>query len=321
MRRTETDADTGGSPAPGGHHQWPRRSAAAAVCLRATALSLLLLAAPITRTAAPAAAAEEETLAGEEPAEAGAGEAEAPAAYTVKIEGVDESGIRSTLERSSQLVALVDKPPLTQAALVRRIQGDFDRFRAVLRSEGYYDSLIDYRIDDQASPVAITVVVDTGPVYRLQLYDVLFQEESPETPRVPPPLSALGLRLDQPARAADVIGAEQRLLATLADEAHPLAHLVDREAIVDHNDRTMRVTVRIDPGPFTRFGPLTLLGLDTVQEDYIRALVPWSEGDPYDQRKVDARHRRVRVDLRGCCLVETESARIKLRQVPGRLSS
>lgn len=263
---------------------------AAAARLPALAFSLLL-AASIAATARPVAAAADETLAGEEPAEGAAGEAEAPAAhaaYTVKIEGVAHSGIQSTLERSSQLVTLVNKPPLTQAALVRRIQGDFDRFRAVLRSEGYYDALIDYRIDDQASPMSVTVVVDTGPIYRLQLYDVLFEEEAAETPRVPPPLSALGLRLDQPARAADIIGAEQRLLFALADEAHPLARLVDREAIVDHNDRTMRVTVRIDPVPFTRFGPLTILGLNNVREDYVRTLVPWQEGDPYDQRKVDA---------------------------------
>jgi len=246
----------------------------------------LLLAVSIAGAALPAAAGE--TLADEEAVEGSSGAAEAPAAYTVKIEGVDDSGITSTLERSSQLVALVGKPPLTQAALVRRIQGDFERFRAVLRSEGYYDALIDYRIDDQTSPLAITIVIDTGPVYRLQLYDVLFEEESVETPRVPPPLSALGLRLDQPARAADIIGAEQRLLSTLADEAHPLARLVDREAIVDHNERTMRVTVRIDPGPFSRFGPLTILGLGNVREDYVRTLVPWQEGDPYDQRKVDA---------------------------------
>lgn len=225
-----------------------------------------------------------ETAAGEDSVAA----AEAPAAYTVKIEGVDDSTVRSLLESSSQLVALASKPPATQAALVRRIQGDFDRFRAVLRSEGYYDSLIDYRIDGQATPMAVTVMVDTGPTYRLQSYDVIFQGESEEEPRVPPPLSALGLRLDQRARAADVVGAEQRLLTTLADEAHPLADMTKREAIVDHNDRTMRVTVHIDPGPFTRFGPLAILGLETVREDYVRTLVPWQQGDPYDQRKVDA---------------------------------
>ncbi|MFO1114012.1 MAG: BamA/TamA family outer membrane protein, partial [Rhodospirillales bacterium] len=38
----------------------------------------------------------------------------------------------------------------------------------------------------------------------------------------------------------------------------------------------------------SRFGPLTILGLGNVREDYVRTLVPWQEGDPYDQRKVDA---------------------------------
>ncbi|MFO1120591.1 MAG: hypothetical protein U1E38_11075 [Rhodospirillales bacterium] len=105
--------------------------------------------------------------------------------------------------------------------------------------------MFDYRFEDQASPLAITVVVDTSPVYRLQLYDVLF-ERSVETPRVPPPLSALGLRLDRPARRRYHRRRAAQLLSTLADEAHPLAELVNREAVVDHNERTMRVTVRID---------------------------------------------------------------------------
>ena len=91
--------------------------------------------------------AEQETLAETPPAEAAA-------AYSVKIEGVDDSSIRSLLERSSQLITLADRAPPTQAGLVRRIEGDFERFRTVLRSEGYYDSTVDYRIDDQATPQA-----------------------------------------------------------------------------------------------------------------------------------------------------------------------
>ncbi|MFO1120590.1 MAG: hypothetical protein U1E38_11070 [Rhodospirillales bacterium] len=47
------------------------------------------------------AAATGETLADGEAASS-SGAAEAPAAYTVKIEGVDDFGIRSILERSSQ---------------------------------------------------------------------------------------------------------------------------------------------------------------------------------------------------------------------------
>ncbi|MBK8208982.1 MAG: outer membrane protein assembly factor [Rhodospirillales bacterium] len=248
--------------------------------------ALMVLLAALQAMTLPAAS-EDETPVAEQPA------AEASIAYKVNIEGVDDSGIRSLLERSSQLLALADKPPLTQAGLERRIQGDFERFRAVLRSEGYYDSLIDYRIDDQVSPIVITVVVDVGPVYRLQAYDVVFENEDTEAPREPPPLSALGLRLGERARSADVITAEQRLLSVLAEEAHPLAERTDRQAIVNHDDRSMKVTVRIDPKQFSRFGVMTILGLDTVQEVYIRRLIPWREGDPYDQRKVDAFRRKL----------------------------
>jgi translocation and assembly module TamA len=246
---------------------------------------LLLILWALPMSALPAAA-EEETLAAEQPADAAV-------AYTVAIEGVEDSGIRSILQRSSQLFALDDKPPLTQAGLVRRIQDDFERFRAVLRSEGYYDSLSDFRIDDQKSPMAITVKVDAGPVYKLQSYDVVFENETQDVAREPPPPSGLGIVIGERARAAAVVGAEQRLLATLAQEAHPLARRTDREVIVNHDDRSMRVTVHIDPGPFSRFGPVSIVGLETIDEIYIRRLIPWREGEPWDERKVDAFRRKL----------------------------
>jgi len=232
------------------------------------------------------ALAEQETLA--EPPEP-----EAPPAYTVAIEGVGDSAVRSLLERSSQLITLADKAPPTEAGMVRRLEGDFERFRTVLRSEGYYDSTIDYRIDDQVEPQAITVVIDTGPAYSLTTYELTWVGDHAEAAPSPPPLNRLGLRLGERARSADVIGAERRALARLADAAHPLAQLVDRDAVVDHRDRSMHVQVQIDPGPFTRFGTLTIEGLATVREDYVRTLVPWREGDAYDQRKVNAFRERL----------------------------
>lgn len=230
--------------------------------------------------------AEQETIAGAEPAEAAV-------AYEVTFEGVEDSAIRSLLERSSQLVSLAGRPPLTQAGLVRRIEGDQERFRAVLRSEGYYDPLIKYQIDDQVDPNTITIIVDSGPVYRLLSYDVTFQGDPSDSAGEPPPLSELGLRLDERARAADVVNAQQRLLDALADEAHPLARVDDREVIINHDERSMRVTVRLDPGPIARFGAVTLEGLETVEEAYVRRLIPWREGDLYDQRKVDAFRRKL----------------------------
>jgi translocation and assembly module TamA len=237
----------------------------------------------------PVSAQEQEQQAPEVAAE----RAEDPVAYQVEIEGVSDSDIRSLLQRSSQLLALANRPPLTQAALVRRIEADFERFRSVLRSEGYYDAVINYRIDDQATPQVITISVDTGPAYRLMSYDVTFEGETDQALREAPPPSGLGLRLGERARAAEVVGAEQRLFRVLAEEAHPLAELQDREVIVDHDERGMRVSVRIDPGPVSQFGPTKLTGLDTVNEQYIRRLIPWRQGDLYDQRKVDAFRRKL----------------------------
>lgn len=228
------------------------------------------------------ARAEQETLSESEAPEA------TTAAYTVRISGVEDDAIRSVLERSSQLISLRDKPPAGQPGLVRRIEGDFERFRTVLRSEGYYDSTVDYRIDETTSPQTIIVVVDTGPAYKLQAYDVAYVGDDAVGAPEPPPLTALGLQLGKRARSADILAAERKILGTLANEARPLARLADRDAVVDHRDRSMRVDVHIDPGPFARFGSVTFEGLDTVRESYVRTLVPWRQDEPYDQRKVDA---------------------------------
>ncbi|MCU0895825.1 MAG: hypothetical protein MUD06_16265, partial [Rhodospirillales bacterium] len=63
-------------------------------------------------------------------------------AYSVEIEAADDAGLgrrlRGLLERSSQLIALKDRPPFTAVGLKRRIDGDIERFQDVLRSEGYY---------------------------------------------------------------------------------------------------------------------------------------------------------------------------------------
>ncbi|MBK8174167.1 MAG: outer membrane protein assembly factor [Rhodospirillales bacterium] len=224
-------------------------------------------------------------------------------AYTVTIEGVEDGGLSDLLERSSQLIALKDNAPASEAGLVRRITDDLERFRIVLRAEGYYDSTIEYRIDRTAIPANITVVIDTGRGYRLTHYDVTFSDgSSPDSsgpttqpsaepippPPPPPPLSNLGLKLDARVRSAEILMAEKRIFAALADAAYPFAKLIDRRVVVDHRDQSVSVDVAIDPGPFCRFGAVSFVGLIGVHEWYVRSLVPWKEGEPYDQRKVDA---------------------------------
>jgi translocation and assembly module TamA len=97
----------------------------------------------------------------------------------------------------------------------------------------------------------------------------------------------LGLEKGMVAAARAVVDAEARLLSQLAAQTYPLAQVQDRKVIVDHADRSMTVEWHIDTGPTARFGAVTMEGVQSIDETFLRARLPWREGEPFDARKVD----------------------------------
>ncbi len=121
--------------------------------------------------------------------------AAAPLAYEVTLEGDLPSSLQERLEISSQLLKLQEQPPVSRAALDRRILDDLDRFLRILKSEGHYGATIDYRIeekDDESLEVILTVV--PGPPYRITGYAVVYQGKGLEA-HPPPALRYGDLRL------------------------------------------------------------------------------------------------------------------------------
>ncbi len=237
------------------------------------------------------------STAGEGHAGAGAGGSEpastpaAAASYKAEIVAADGAELdrrtRALLEKSSQLIALSDRPPFTDLGLQRRIEADTERFRDVLRSEGFYRSAISADIERETKPLRVRLVIDPGPVFHFGAFTVRYtgSEDAATAPK--PELKDLGIKPGAVARAPEVVAGERRALRFLADRGHPLAQVRDRKVVVDHATETMRVALEIDPGPEARFGAVTIAGLGGVEEDYVRVLVPWRKGDLYDERLVD----------------------------------
>lgn len=221
-------------------------------------------------------------------------------AYAMELVGVEDKDLRSLLEAGSLLLARRDDPPLTAAGLVRRIEADVERFRRVLRSQGYYDGEIGFALDEASVPAAVTVRVSPGEPYALSIYRIRFVEDAQSAPPEAPPAEALGLRLGTRTQAADLVTAEVRLLNRLRNEGWALARRVDREIVVDHRTRTVQVDVLIDPDLRARFGRVSIEGLDRTDEDYLRQWISWSQGDLYDESKVD----QLRRDLQELGLFE-----------------
>ena len=214
------------------------------------------------------------------------------AAYSASFRGIDDSALRDLLERSSQVIALAASPPATDAALTRRIENDVERFQTVLRSQGYYGGRVGFSIDRGATPPEIVFEIETGPPYRLSSYAMNFVGNDSPPDRLPL-LSELGLKFDQRAEAGAIVAAQKRLLDVLANRHRPFARIVDRRVVVDHETKTVSVEVDVDAGPPTRFGETKIIGRDRLEEDYVRTLIPWRQGDPYTKTGIDKLRKRL----------------------------
>jgi translocation and assembly module TamA len=213
--------------------------------------------------------------------------------YRTKFTGIDDKPLRKLLESASQLVSLEGQPPLTLVALERRVRADLDRMQKVLRSEGYYDARVVYRMESEEKPVRVTVEVVTGARYKLKRFVVTYSGPGSGDAELPRDAHRLGATPGQPARAEVVADARQRLLEILADTGHPLAKVVDQSAVVDHADDSLSVALEIVPGEQARFGQLEIVGATSVEADYIEGFIPWREGEIFDRSKLNEARRRL----------------------------
>jgi translocation and assembly module TamA len=201
--------------------------------------------------------------------------------YEVVIEGVDDHPhLSKLLTEVSSLVALKEDPPPSPIGLGRRADADLDRFRAALRSEGFYDAIVDAEIDVDVVPAKVLIRVEEGARYKVTTVAIAGPNEQPLPDGTPTP-DALGLAIGSDARAPAVVDAEGRILPRLAEKGYAYARLLDRKLIVDHAKQGMDVTYVVDPGPKVTFGDVTFNGLDEVSQRAARRRLPWREGDAY----------------------------------------
>lgn len=217
--------------------------------------------------------------------------ADIPYTTDIRLQGVEDSALLDALRNASQLVALEDRPPPTDAALRRRVADDLPRLEQVVQAAGYWTPKLSYAADFAVQPAKVTVTVAPGPLFHVA--SVTFHSPSGETlpflDRLGP--SAFGLGIGAPARSAPVADAERQITAEYARNGHPFAKVTDRKAVVDIAKDTMTVSYTVDPGPPARFGPLVIDGLKRVDRDFVERRVDWETGMPYDSRLVEQTRR------------------------------
>ncbi|GAB6057411.1 autotransporter assembly complex protein TamA [Desulfonatronum parangueonense] len=214
-------------------------------------------------------------------------------AYRVEFRGELDNGLKEVLRSVSETYALRERLPATPQMLERRAGSDIQNLQRGLRSEGYYDAQVEVQVNHDDSPPRVVYLVRPGPAYTLKA--VNFSGPLSELKADLPPLDAetVNLNLNNRARAPEIEQGVSELRSYLREHGHPFPRVALKEALVDHELRTISVTYSFDPGPLVRFGPLIFLGLERVHPDYIVDRVPWSDDQLYQASLLN----RLRSDL------------------------
>lgn len=211
--------------------------------------------------------------------------------YDMVFKGIEGLGIEPALRAISDMEELKGKPPAGIGLLRSRAERDRGIFVEYLHSQGWYAAGIDLSIDRDPIPVVVTFHVETGPPYLLDRIAILAIGEEVDAELFC--LETLSLVSGERFNAEKVLSAQQELLNRLKRCGHPFPSVVDRRVTVDHRDHTVSVKIAFDPGPKALLGEPRLEGLENVEENFVRMMIPWKPGDPYSPVPLQTLHRNL----------------------------
>ncbi len=211
--------------------------------------------------------------------------------YRVAVTGLPEQPpLAGLIAQSARTYTQADRPPPSLARLVRRAEGDVAIIERILRAEGFYLGSVAVDLDADAVPAVITFAVTPGPRFTIGAFAVM-DPDGAAAPAQAPPLDSLLPPLGMPARGADIVAAEEAVVAWYRDHGFPYARFVDRTARADVEAATLAVTSRIDRGPLIFYGDVRITGTVDVEPPYLERFVAWQPGTPVAQSDLDALQR------------------------------
>lgn len=216
--------------------------------------------------------------------------------YVVKIEADEkDSTLVKLMQDSSQLIWLKDEHPDSRTYLERRAMADEETAEKVLRSQGYYNGKVSRIIDWDAKPIQVIIKMEQGIQAKISKTTIQYRQSTltAENEPVltneeifPPTLTIFGLKEGDPAIAESILDAVNAITKHLAHRGYPLSKLADTQYILMPEDHTIRADILVDTGPFLRMGSITTEGVKTINEKYLKRLIPWRKGEPWDVDKV-----------------------------------
>jgi translocation and assembly module TamA len=209
--------------------------------------------------------------------------------YHVEFEGLSDSRALKEIKLASNLMSLKKRPPASINALRYRAESDIPELIKVLQAHGYYEAKLHIQIQEINHNINVYVIIDPGPRYHLEAFDIHLYCDSPEKPNDCCHISYedVGVQPDKPAQTAVILDAELKVLQRLSECGYPLAKIENREVIVDGMTKGVRVKLDVKTDQKAEFGPTSIVGTTQIKPLFLEQKKEWKEGEPYDSRLVE----------------------------------
>jgi translocation and assembly module TamA len=203
------------------------------------------------------------------------------------VQGVQDKALRQAIEA---YLGTSKRTPHTRFEARRRAEEAAEDAVVVLRSEGYYEYAVVPDVGAGDKPV---LRIDPGPRFVISGPAVSYPDGEPQAKAQADALKAMQLKSGAPARAADVIAAEGRIIAALQKDGYADARPGQREVVVDHATRTLQPTFRIDSQALVKLDGVQVKTSGRTNPRWVASLAPWRTGQVYQPDKVAELERRL----------------------------
>jgi translocation and assembly module TamA len=229
--------------------------------------------------------------------------------YTVSVEGLSSIGNAEDLLHAFRQQSTLEaerKDPANAAQVGRRASADSDLLAELLRSQGYYDAMVDPRTERSGGMLRVILTVDPGVQYRFASVELPgLDAAGADAAKL---RNAFAVKAGDPVIAKDVIAAGLALTTALGEEGFAEAKVGDQDIEINHRTHLATLSLPVNPGPVARFGTIRVSGRPPFSAHHVGIIARFRPGDQFQRSKVD--------DLRRALIATTLVANADIKVVP-----
>ncbi|WP_078057926.1 autotransporter assembly complex protein TamA [Rhizobium rhizosphaerae] len=222
-----------------------------------------------------------------------------PYAVTIDAPGADED-LTEALQNASQLYQEREQPASGDLGLVIRARDDRERLLAALYEQARYGGVVDMTIDGQSidslppipdfprgQPIPVVVHVTPGPVFSVGKVHLTGDIAGSDP-------AAYDLAPGRRADSTVILKAGRQAVDDLKQTAHPFAKMTERQAVADHSNDTVDVTLGAESGPQATFGAVGVTGTKRMNPEFVARYSRLDTRKPYSPEELRKAQERLR---------------------------